>query len=1182
MKHIKTNGTTLATLCLLLMLFTLLTTAKTVIAIGADDTKPLTKIPLTHEERQWLNDHPKLRVMADTNWPPFNFIEDGEIKGYSNDLIRLIADKLGVEIEFVTGYTWNEYMEMLKNRNIDMISNMKITPDRHHFTLFSERSIVVPVPGLAFRGEQQKKLGLDGLSGRKLAVVRGFFHEELLKHHYPDIELVLTENTLQSLKYVMAGRAYAAIESLPVIAYYIDKHYLTDLEAQPLIDNPIFEASPQHIGIRNDAPILKRTIDKAIASLSDQEIKQLHNLWLPFSRHHTTETRLRLSNEQRRFLNESDGIRYCVDPDWMPFERISEAGQHEGMVADLIAMVGKRLDIPLHMVPTASWTDTLAAIRAGRCQVLSAAAPIASRREYLDFSAPHSQYPLVVAVRNEALFVEDLAAIRDRTLGVVASYAHIDLIRERYPDLKIREMANVKDGLTRVANEELFGFVDIAPSIQYTMRRHRIANLKIGGKLEIDLSLTFAVRKGEPPELLAVIDKALEDITEEERLLLADKWFSIKIEKVSDYSLLWKVLVAVTVIFAFFLIWNHQLSQINRKHLQMILDLDRSKEQFLSIIEADTDWHWEVDTQGHYTYLSARVKDTLGYEAQELIGKTPFELMPPEEAVKIGEAFGSIVSGGRPFRNLLNLNLHKNGEEVMLETSGNPIHDNDGNVIGYRGIDRNVTERFKVQKTLEEAKIEAEKANKAKSEFLANMSHELRTPMNAIIGFSQLIDRDRTLDPEHRDHLAIIRRSGEHLMHLINDVLDMSKIEAGRTIFHENSFDLHGLLDDLKDTMRFRVEKKSLSLVVERSPDVPRFVETDETKLRQVLVNLIGNAIKFTKEGSVIVRARVKEYERKLNAGTIIFEVEDTGPGIASKDLAVLFDPFVQTEAGKQSQEGTGLGMAISRKFVQLMQGDIRVHSEVGKGTVFAFDVRARFVEADSIDNVPVLPKVVGIDPGQTQYKILIADDTPDSRKLLFKVHEPFGFELREAENGRVAVEIWRKWAPDLIWMDIQMPVMNGYKAAQTIRETEKDNQKPRETIIIAQTASAFEEERATILEAGCDDFLGKPFKETEIFEMLHKHLGIPLVYKEEAQVADRELQNDWKEALMPGTVAALPDSLLESLKKGADQADIILLSGLVEQIREHDERLADAVHRLVEEFEYDEILALIREKTAS
>ncbi|MCP4339456.1 MAG: transporter substrate-binding domain-containing protein, partial [Desulfobulbaceae bacterium] len=383
MKLISNSKTTLY---LLLMLFALLTTAKTVIAIGADDTEPLTKIPLTHEERQWLNDHPKLRVMADTNWPPFNFIEDGEIKGYSNDLIRLIADKLGVEIEFVTGYTWNEYMAMLKEHNIDLISNMKITPDRHHFTLFSERSIVVPVPGLAFRGEQQKKLGLDDLSGRKLAVVRGFFHEELLKRHYPDIELVLTENTLQSLKYVMAGRAYAAIESLPVIAYYIDKHFLNDLEAQPLIDNPIFEASPQHIGIRNDVPILKRIIDKAIASLSVQEIKQLHNLWLPFSRHHTTETRLQLSNEQRRFLNESDGIRYCVDPDWMPFERINEAGQHEGMIADLITMVGKRLDIPLQMVPTDSWAETLTALRSGRSQVLFAAAPTASRQEYLDFT----------------------------------------------------------------------------------------------------------------------------------------------------------------------------------------------------------------------------------------------------------------------------------------------------------------------------------------------------------------------------------------------------------------------------------------------------------------------------------------------------------------------------------------------------------------------------------------------------------------------------------------------------------------------------------------------------------------------------------------------------------------------------------------------------------------------------
>jgi len=252
-------------------------------------------------------------------------------------------------------------------------------------------------------------------------------------------------------------------------------------------------------------------------------------------------------------------------------------------------------------------------------------------------------------------------------------------------------------------------------------------------------------------------------------------------------------------------------------------------------------------------------------------------------------------------------------------------------------------------------------------------------------------------------------------------------------------------------------------------------------------VNLIGNALKFTQKGNVTVRVQMRESEKEFltsqrDALTLLFEIEDTGPGIAPEENKFLFEPFAQTETGRQEQEGTGLGLAICRKFVQLMGGDIVAASELEKGTVFAFDVRVQSLSDNHFKSQPDTLRPVSIEPGQPKYKLLLVDDNPDNRKLIFKLLAPFEFDLRGAANGREAVEIRQNWGPDLIWMDMRMPVMDGYEAVKTIRALEKEDSKMTRTTIIAQTASSFEEERSAILDAGCDDFLRKPYKDSEIF----------------------------------------------------------------------------------------------------
>ena len=505
------------------------------------------------------------------------------------------------------------------------------------------------------------------------------------------------------------------------------------------------------------------------------------------------------------------------------------------------------------------------------------------------------------------------------------------------------------------------------------------------------------------------------------------------------------------------------------------------------------------------------------------------------------------------------------------------ILDENHEVIGGIEYIADITDLRALEKELIKAKEAAETANRAKSEFLANMSHELRTPLNAILGFSRLTSRSPHLPPEDKENIGIIRRSGEHLLSLINDVLDMSKIEAGHTALNENDFDLHQMLDTLEDMLRIQADEKGLQLFFDRAANVPQHIRADELKLRQVLINLLNNAVKFTEKGQVRLLATCEQPAGKPESeNKLIFEVRDTGPGIAPDEMDSMFEAFSQTEAGRASQEGTGLGLPISRKFVQLMRGDITVSSEVGCGTLFRFDIRAQPVESSDIKPPRPVRRVVALKPGQPRYRILIADDRADNRKLLAKLLRPLGFELRDAENGQEAVEVFEKWDPHLIWMDMRMPVMDGYEATRKIKGSEKDQA----TTVIALTASTYEEERGLVLSAGCDDFIRKPFKESEIFDVMHQHLGVRYVYEENADAHDPVPSEKARpKAVTPEALGALSHELLAALEQASMHGDTDRVENLIEDIRSIDAALADALAALVADFEYDKILKLIEKK---
>ncbi|MDM8522407.1 ATP-binding protein [Desulfococcaceae bacterium HSG8] len=469
-----------------------------------------------------------------------------------------------------------------------------------------------------------------------------------------------------------------------------------------------------------------------------------------------------------------------------------------------------------------------------------------------------------------------------------------------------------------------------------------------------------------------------------------------------------------------------------------------------------------------------------------------------------------------------------------------------------------------------EAREAAEAANLAKSAFLASMSHELRTPLNVILGLAQIMTRSGELGTEHRKELETINRSGEHLLSLINDVLDLSKIESGRMGIEEQEFDLYHILDSLEDMFRSKAEKKNLGLIFSRDADVPRYVAADRTKLRQILINLLGNAIKFTEKGAVSLRVMTDKGLRMNQDAAqtvLVFEIEDTGPGIDPEDIEILFVPFMQTEIGKAAHEGTGLGLALSRKYVHLMGGDIDVESVPGKGSVFRFHISANPAVASGIIHADDVPRVKYLAPDQPAYRILIADDKPDNRYLFVKLLTRAGFEMKEAGNGKEAVNIWKSWHPHLIWMDILMPVTDGCEATRIIRELEIDK-----IPIIAVSASIFKNEQELVRAAGCDDFVAKPVSETEIFDMMQKHLGVSYVYEN----SDSSRSGKPSEMLTPDSLSGLSSEMLVKLRNAAEELDPEMIRQAIHEIRQTEPLLADGLSVFADNYEYDKITSLI------
>jgi PAS domain S-box-containing protein len=615
-----------------------------------------------------------------------------------------------------------------------------------------------------------------------------------------------------------------------------------------------------------------------------------------------------------------------------------------------------------------------------------------------------------------------------------------------------------------------------------------------------------------------------------------------------------------------------------------VKELQKSETRLNHVLRSAGLAMWEFDLQTRETAVTDMFPHLLGYDPSEILDESgrkwrgykighqslAASLLHPDDKEWYAEKFGELISGNEKFDVEYRL-LKANGQWNWIRDHGKIVKwDNSGKPLLAYGVVIDIDKMKHLQLELINAKDSAEAANRAKSTFLANMSHELRTPLNAILGHAQIMSRDQSLKPDMCHSIEAVNRSGDHLLVLINNVLEMSKIEAGKTVLSPAPFDIDALINDITMMFRDRIIEKGLEFKVTKEKETPRVIVADRGKISQILINLFSNAIRYTREGGITLKASVD----RANSDTphLVFKVEDTGEGIEAEHLELIFEPFKQSGEVSPQKTGTGLGLAISRQYARKMKGELTVQSQFGEKSVFRLEIPLVEAEAaTSKEVVSPLRQIIGISGKTHDLSVLVADDEPSNRDVLIRLLAPVDFKIREAADGDEAVGLFESWSPDLVMMDIRMPTMDGIEAIKKIKATESG----RSTPVIGMSASAFEEDRKRVLDSGADDFLCKPIREPELWEKIGRFLNVEFVYAEEAFSPDKSLEPFVKGTITKENIADLPEDLLEDMGAAVRGGYMERLAELAKRAAVIQPQLSEQLLKIIDDYDYETLSRL-------
>lgn len=642
------------------------------------------ELNLTYEEKEYLKNKKVLTVANLQTFPPFNFNENNIPRGYSIDYLNLVAKYLNVNIKFISNKSWNDFLTMLKNKQIDIIPHVAFNDERKKYFEFTNFNHISYTTGVAINKNSDIK-SMNDLKNKTIAVTKNSFIQSYIKSKFPNQSLYLALSTAEALNAVSYGKAAAAIGSLPTLSYYIQKDWLSNIKTISLENLGLENKTALPMAVSKDNILLKSILDKVNLIIPHNEVVNLKKKWMDISEQDNN-----LSREELVFLKNKKIIRMCVLPNWLPFEQIDNKGNHKGIGADFMKLISKRINTPIELVPTKEWSQSLQNIRDRKCDILPVAMNIPSRRGSMNFTKPYVLEPFVIATKTDKLFVKDIQVLSNKKIGIVKDYAFIDVLKEKNPLISIINVKNTKEGLERVSSGELFGYIDALPTIGYAIQRYSYFDLKIAGKLESNIMLSIASRSDEPL-LNTIMQKSLDSIPEEQKRTLIEKWIEIKVTQEFDYKLLWQISAVFLLIVLIILYKNRAVMILNKDLLKARYEIEEQQSMVNKYVLILT-----TDTKGIITDVNEAYCKATGYTKDELIGQKHTLIRHSDISENFFEELWNTIINNEIWSGEIK-SLKKDGSTIWFNIYIEPIIKAAGNKIGYRAISEDITDKKRIE-----------------------------------------------------------------------------------------------------------------------------------------------------------------------------------------------------------------------------------------------------------------------------------------------------------------------------------------------------------------------------------------------------------------------------------------------------------------------------------------------------